>query len=431
MSWKDYQKSLGREPQSQKWWRIPFVVGLGVLGVFYWFNPMQIPHVSSAPGSFVYQHQGVPTEVITAGVNQVKILKNGVDLTYDLSISVDLQKFIDHKLHKYQLDWAGVAVMEPDTGRVLALSSYSAKDPSQNLLSLQATFPAASIFKVVTAGALLEETTKSSSSVFKYAGDMRKIRKKYLHSNYQGTSMSLSKAFAKSANGIFGVIGSKYLNQHVLENYAQRFGFNEKIPFDLPVEISKVSIEKMQQASDVDTAKLAAGFGNVTLSPLHGAMIAASAVTDGMMMRPVLVDRVRSDEGVIFQAHPEVWKNPFSKKIAKDMRVMMQNTVTSGTARRVFSRSRNHPVLKNLEIGGKTGSLYGKNPRGRNEWFVSYAVDANSGKKLAVGVVIVNEKYWKIKPAQLTQWIYQEYFKQNAEGNVLASMENNGSKHGS
>src|SRR5690606_22363192 len=151
--------------------------------------------------------------------------------------------FIQKKIEKYALDWAGVVVMEPDSGRVLSLSSFSAAQPEFKNLYLYAGFPAASIFKVVTAGALLAQTTNSHQSTFNYAGDMSRIHKRSLESKSRGTTMTLSKAFAQSANGIFGKIGTEFLGDEMLEEYANRFGFNESIPFELPVGVSRVNQE--------------------------------------------------------------------------------------------------------------------------------------------------------------------------------------------
>lgn len=376
----------------------------------------------------VYPIRELPIEVLSVGTQTVKMYQNGQDLTYQLSIDPDLQHFIDRKLQKYRLDWAGVAVMDPDTGRVLALSSFSSKKPDQHALSLTATFPAASIFKVVTASALIDQTQKGPTSTFSYAGDMRKIRKQYLESNYRGTSMTLSKAFAKSANGIFGVIGSQYLEPETLLTYASRFGFNQRIPFELPVQTSSLHLT---EHSEVDLAKLAAGFGEVTLSPLHGAMIAGSIINEGKMMKPTIIDTIKDERQTHYMVKPHAWKTPFSKENASDLRKMMQHTIASGTARKSFRHVRNDDLYTELEVGGKTGSLYGKTPRGRNEWFVSYAYHPQTGKKLAMGIVIVNEKYWKIKPAQLSNWIIQKYFEEQKQKNVVASLTHDGTRQGS
>ena len=88
----------------------------------------------------------------------------------------------------------------------------------------------------------------------------------------------------------------------------------------------------------------------------------------------------------------------------------MRKTVTHGSARkrfRGFFRGR----YADLDVGGKTGSLTGKNPKGRTEWFAGYG---DSGtEQIAVAAVVVNKEKWQVKPSTLARKIIEEYFKNN------------------
>ena len=95
------------------------------------------------------------------------------------------------------------------------------------------------------------------------------------------------------------------------------------------------------------------------------------------------------------------------------MKVLMRATVRKGSARKSF-KGFFRGNYKSLDVGGKTGSLTGLNPKGRTEWFVGYG---DSGKeKIAVATVIVNKKKWRVKPAYLARKVIEEYFKPNASG---------------
>jgi len=87
---------------------------------------------------------------------------------------------------------------------------------------------------------------------------------------------------------------------------------------------------------------------------------------------------------------------------------MMATTVTEGTAHRSFRRLSRDPVLSQLQMGGKTGSLTGTNPPGKTEWFVGYA--RSNDAQIAVGIVVVNDKYWRVKPAELAKEIFEHGF---------------------
>ena len=90
------------------------------------------------------------------------------------------------------------------------------------------------------------------------------------------------KAFAASNNSVFGKIGIYDLGQQTLNRYAERFRFNSQIPFDLPVEISAITVPE----DDFGLAEIASGFNKTTLlSPLHAALLSSVAVNTGRMPR--------------------------------------------------------------------------------------------------------------------------------------------------
>jgi membrane peptidoglycan carboxypeptidase len=74
---------------------------------------------------------------------------------------------------------------------------------------------------------------------------------------------------------------------------------------------------------------------------------------------------------------------------------MLEKTVTSGTARRVF-RERGFRVD---DAVGKTGTLADKSPFRDYSWFVGYAPKDNP--RVAVAAVVVNDPYWRIRATWL------------------------------
>ncbi|WP_414639281.1 penicillin-binding transpeptidase domain-containing protein [Archangium sp.] len=60
-------------------------------------------------------------------------------------------------LEQYQVPYGAVVVLEPSTGRVLAMAEHSRAQPGLRGLATRAVFPAASVFKLVTGSALARE----------------------------------------------------------------------------------------------------------------------------------------------------------------------------------------------------------------------------------------------------------------------------------
>src|SRR5437867_2313343 len=73
-----------------------------------------------------------------------------------LTILPGLQARLERVLASYRVPWGATVLVEPGTGRILALAEHSQKEPGARDLALRAFAPAASIFKIVTSAALLE-----------------------------------------------------------------------------------------------------------------------------------------------------------------------------------------------------------------------------------------------------------------------------------
>jgi len=327
--------------------------------------------------------------------------QNGLKTVYTLSPS--LQLGMKDYFQKNKVPYGVFVAMDPHTGKILALVEHSSKEPRAKNLALRATYPAASIFKLITASAALEE---------KQAGPETELERN------RSSNTTLADAFAHSDNRAFSEVALRYLNIKTLLGYANRFQFNRKIPFELPIQVSKIRAED----SRAGLANLAAGFGDVGLSPLHGALIGSAIANDGVMVAPCLIERVVSSSGkTILECTPKVFATAISAKTAAQLRQMMGLTVTKGTAQKAFKTAWKEPALRAISMGGKTGSLTGNNPAGKVTWFIGMAPLENP--EIVISALIVNKpKYWKIKASNVAKEGFRTYF--NAKRNVrLASKQ--------
>ena len=94
--------------------------------------------------------------------------------------------------------------------------------------------------------------------------------------------------------------------------------------------------------------------------------------------------------------------------LAADLREMMVATTVSGTARRAFRASYGRPILRAMNVAAKTGSLSGKTPPGRYEWFIGLA--PADRPKLAIAVLIVQQKRWHSTASQIGAQILNAIF---------------------
>jgi len=331
--------------------------------------------------------------------------ENGITATYTIDSSI--QNRVKSYFEKYKVPYGSFVAMSPKTGKILALVDYSSRDPLAKDLSLRASYPAASIFKLITAAAALEEKHLSPDISIAYRGESNRLRPAYWKDNPRKDKfkMSISEAFAMSNNIVFAKVAYRWLDIPTLIDYGERFGFNRPIPFENEVEISHMKIND----NEGELEKTAAGFGDVQLSPLHAALIGSAIANNGIMMAPCMVDSVTDPSGEkLYECTPKALNRVISSDTTMALREMMGKTVRNGTVRKVFRRRYRQRSIKKIKIGGKTGSLRGKNPRGRYTWFIGMA--PLEDPEIVVAAMVVNDPVWHIMAPQVAKEGLTAYF---------------------
>lgn len=324
----------------------------------------------------------------------------------------DLEDFVKKQLSIYRPDYTSVVVMDNGTGEILAAVDYArTKNMYGRDLAFTNSHPAASVFKVITAADLLENTHIKTNTEFHFTGRSTTL---YRHQLKEPTNrrwargLDLERAFATSNNVIFGRTAIENLTPAGLKKMAEKFGFNKKLVegINLPPSVFTMA------ANQYNLAELSSGLNNQTLmSPVHGAVIASVVANGGVIKYPVVI---KSLDGLKDrkQIYPPLKKDELvlTPQTAEDLRTLFMATVSSGTARSSFRRSKY--LLDKLEIGGKTGSLTGGEPYGKRDWFVSYAksIEDKTDKGISICIMIVNQKKWYIKSPLLAKNIMEYYY---------------------
>lgn len=321
-----------------------------------------------------------------------------------LSLDEGLQTAMEGVFSRYEVPYAGLVAIEPSTGRVLAYVSHSSAEPGATDLARDAGPPAASVFKIITGAALLEAGVSPDERVC-YHGGSGGISLTHLEDDARDTSCAtLSEAMGRSVNPVFARLADRHLNAEVLGRYASAFGFGESLPFDAPTRVSAFDVPDDR----LERARMAAGFWHSHMSPLHGALIAATLANLGRMPRASMVDQVIDGHGrVVYDHEPEVFRSVVGRRTAELLTDMMQRTVEEGTSRRAFHDDRGRPFLPGIEVAGKTGTLSSERPYRGYTWWVGFApADAPT---IALATVVINRPEWRIKASDAARFALEHW----------------------
>jgi len=341
------------------------------------------------------------------------------------TLDTALQQYADQIFKRYKPDYGALFLYDAKSGRVLALSSFEKGQATSQSLALRATYPAASVFKIVTATAAIDKAGINPGHTIRFNGGNYTLYRKNVMTDRMTRwtrTVTLRDAFSKSLNTAFGRLALESLEPETINEYANRFLFNQDLPTDFPLE---KSFALVPSEKNYELTQVASGFNRFTrMSPVVGSMIAASIVNDGKVIVPYMVDELRHADTneVIYQGTALEKGQIMTEESATKMRELMEETVLSGTSRKSFRSLVKNKKFREVQMGGKTGHLTGDNPKGRTDWFVGYAFDEDNS--LAIAAITVNEKYWTIKSSQIAQMMFRKYFEPVLAQRVAATQDN-------
>jgi cell division protein FtsI/penicillin-binding protein 2 len=333
--------------------------------------------------------QGKIAELINAG--SLRAASGQGQLTVENSLWQPLQRQAEYMLSKSQSLRAALVLLEADTGRVLVLagSKGSSLEPQ---VALDPDPPAASLFKVVTAAAAVEETSLTPISPLNFVGRPHTLYNNQIapDNHPHGAEVSLRQSFADSNNPIFAKLGIHILGKDLLAWYGRAFGFESQIPFELPMNASTL----YNANNKFSLGEMACGYNrDTTISPLHAALLAAVCINGGRLMEPYIIKQVITDDNqLVYKGAPRSLGRIISPSTASHMQNMFAATIKEGTAKNYFRDVESDKFLRNVMLGGKTGTI-SRTQRGEHyEWFIGYARDPNSGRSLAIASLVVHGK---------------------------------------
>lgn len=303
-----------------------------------------------------------------------------------------LARELERVLAQGKTPYAATVLLEVGSGRVLAVAEHSTRGPSTGLAH-KPLAPAASVFKIVTSSALLRAGVPAGERVCARGG-MRRLNQRVLVDDpgKDRECTTLFDALPRSQNTAIAKLALKYLEPDLLRAEAQRFGFDAPLPLD--VRVAEAPSAARIPEDPFGFAEAAAGFGDVKLSAMHGAVLAAVVATGGVLVPPRYGDAegIAGATRVVDEGHAET------------LRRMMADTVTSGTARRAFASG---PKLR-MSAAGKTGSLTDYATGLDTSWFVGFAPAERP--QVAVASVVVNQGKWHVKAPYVAKEALRSYF---------------------
>lgn len=318
-------------------------------------------------------------------------------LRLEYTLDVELTRRVFEVLQKSRVGLGHVLVLDPATGDVLA---YASTDPVR--FPPTRHYPAASLIKVVTAAAALDVAPETFRESCRFVGSPYRLTRARIDPPRGGTEVSFGKALATSNNQCFAQLAVHKIGASGMLDVIRRFGFLEPSG---PAHGAGSAEDPGEDAFAL--GRLGCGLSGCRITPLHAARLAAT-LDEGLLVEPRWLSRVVDGAGRDLElAAPAKPRRVLTPQLTRQVREMLVETTRRGTARNAF-RSRGRPILGPVQVAGKTGSLSGRNPTGRYEWFAGVAPAENP--RIAVATLVVQGELWWRTSSQVAAQIFEQLF---------------------
>lgn len=354
--------------------------------------------------------------VVERFINTLREEKNEGD-TVVATLNYDLQRTAYDALGSAN---GAVVVMEPDTGKILAMVSKPDFNPnnidevwkeanSENSNSsvllnraTQGLYPPGSSFKVLTTLSYMRQKPgKYDDYSYNCASEEQIFNGVSVHCYGRKVhgEEDLSEALANSCNQAYADIGTQ-LNVNKWRDTLESFLFNKSLPY---MDASAASRFVLDGKSDKGyIPQTAFGQGDTLITPLHNAMIMSTIANGGLMMKPYLIDSIENYKGTrIKKFSPDSYDTLMSADEVDVLTSYLRKVVTEGTAAPYFAGAA-------YEAAGKTGTAEYANGNHDYSWFVGFSnVEVPD---IVVSVIVEESDVNGVKASAVARSIFDRYY---------------------
>lgn len=313
----------------------------------------------------------------------------------EYTIDPDLDTTLRSVMSDHDVTLGHTILMDPATGEVF---SYVSTDPTS--FPPTRTYPTASLMKIVTAAAVLSHSPKAAARKCRYQGSPYYLSRAALSAPTVGNHLdSFSRSLAISNNQCFARFAVHDLGEELLVSEMRRAGL-----FEAPGAGHQAGrVDSIRD--EMDLGNLGSGLGGSFISPLAAVRL-AGLLYDGQLPRPFWISRIRDASGRPIAmpkrgAPTRVWPAETASRIRQEMIAV----TTEGTAKRAFRTRKGEPLLHDIAVSGKTGTLSGEDPEGLYQWFIGVAPADNP--RLAIATLVLNQEGKKSRATDVAAAVLQ------------------------
>lgn len=259
--------------------------------------------------------------------------KGDIVLVVDPTVQSLLEKTLEKTAEKYKSQLAGGIIMEPKTGKILAMAVKPDFDPNfynkNSDLSIfinpltENVFEMGSIMKPLTLAAGIDQGKITPQTIYENKGyviiDGKRIEN-YDTSKYLGKkTMQEVLNYSLNSGTVFAM---QQMGKEKFREYFINYGFGEKTGIDLPQEAAGMLSNMINSPREIEYATASFGQG-IAVTPIEMTTALSSLANGGILMRPYVVEEIKIKEGKDIKIEPQAKRQVFKKETAEEINRML------------------------------------------------------------------------------------------------------------
>ncbi|MDO9351250.1 MAG: penicillin-binding protein 2, partial [Deltaproteobacteria bacterium] len=276
--------------------------------------------------------------IMTGGVPDEKEEHyRNIILTIDKQIQHVAETELSHSVQKWGANGGMVIVMDPMTGKILALTSYPSFNPNQFIQyrprswrnrAISDVFEPGSMFKAFLAAAVLEEKIVQPTDSFYCENGFYTVYDRTIRDHSKHGWLTFHQVIKVSSN-IGAAKAAEKIGKERFYRYLCDFGFGEKTRVGLPGE-AKGIVQHPRYWPPITLNTIAFGQG-IAVTGIQMATALCAIVNGGVLMKPQVVERITNEKGVVIQSFkPGTVRRVISEETSRKVMALLKATTEKG-----------------------------------------------------------------------------------------------------
>ncbi|HAR99695.1 MAG: Peptidoglycan glycosyltransferase [Candidatus Moranbacteria bacterium GW2011_GWC2_37_73] len=290
---------------------------------------------------------------------EVQEAQNGGDLilTINHTVQFEVEKILKETMEKFSADKATAVVMDPKTGKILALANQPSFNPNDFSSTedisrfvnpaVSEPYESGSVFKAFTEAIGIDDGKINADTTYVDTGVVVEAGYEIHNSDMKANGVqTMTEVLEKSLNtGVIYI--EKLVGNKNFADYVERFGFGQKTGIELPGEVPGNTRNLLNPKTTINFFTASFGQG-ISVTPIQLAAAFGALANKGTLMKPQIIDEIRYSDGRSEKIEPKEVRQVVTENSAEQVSKMLRSVVVNGHGKQAD--------VPGYLVGGKTGT---------------------------------------------------------------------------